>query len=83
MSDHRKTKNTYLWHMARKILVVYIAYTVIVFMLNTYFFKEEYGDALVKAVLSGVVFTALYAIIVMRAEKRRDEENNIPAKKKK
>ena len=69
--------------MARKILVVYIAYTVIVFMLNTYFFKEEYGDALVKAVLSGVVFTALYAIIVMRAEKRRDEENNIPAKKKK
>ena len=69
--------------MARKILVVYIAYTVIVFMLNTYFFKEEYGDALVKAVLSGVVFTALYAIIVMRAEKRRDEENNITAKKKK
>lgn len=69
--------------MARKILVVYVAYTVIVFLLNTYFFKEDYIDALVKAVLSGVVFTALYAVIVMRAEKRREDENNTPVKKKK
>jgi hypothetical protein len=67
--------------MARKILVVYVLYTVIVFLINTYFFKEDYTDALVKAVLSGVVFTALYAVIVMRAEKRRDEENNTSSKK--
>lgn len=66
--------------MARKILVVYVVYTVIVFLLNTYVFKEEYGDALVKAVLSGVVFTALYAVIVMRAEKRREEEKGTPKK---
>lgn len=76
----RKTKNPYLWPMARKILVVYVVYTVIVFLLNTYVFKEEYGDALVKAVLSGVVFTALYAVIVMRAEKRREEEKGTPKK---
>jgi hypothetical protein len=64
--------------MAKKILVVYVIYTVIVFLLNTYFFKENYTDALVKAVFSGVVFTAIYAVIVMRAEKRKDEENGTP-----
>jgi uncharacterized membrane protein (DUF485 family) len=78
---YRKAKNAYLWPMARKILVVYVVYTVIVFLINTYFFKEDYTDALVKAVLSGVVFAALYAVITMRAEKRRDEENNTPPRK--
>jgi galactitol-specific phosphotransferase system IIC component len=67
--------------MARRILVVYVIYTVVVFLLNTYIFKENYTDALVKAVLSGVVFTAIYAVIVMRAEKRRDEENGTSSKK--
>jgi hypothetical protein len=37
--------------MARKILVVYAIYTVIVFLTNTYIFKENYTDALLKAVL--------------------------------
>ena len=69
--------------MARKILVVYAVYTVIVFLINTYIFKENYTDALLKAVLSGVVFTAIYAIIVMRHDKRQPEEKDIPAKKKK
>jgi hypothetical protein len=67
--------------MARKILIVYVLYTLIVFLINSYFLKEDYVDALVKAVLSGVVFTALYAIIVMRAEKRREEEKGNPSKK--
>jgi hypothetical protein len=80
---YRKNLIAYLWPMARKILVVYVAYTVIVFLINTYFFKEEYGDALIKAVLSGVLFTAVYAVIVMRAEKRREEEKEVAAKKKK
>jgi len=60
--------------MARKILLVYAVYTIIVFLINTYFFKEEYTDALLKAVLSGIVFTAIYAIITMRNEKRQEEE---------
>ena len=70
--------------MARKILLVYAVYTIIVFLINTYFFKEDYSDALLKAVLSGVVFTAIYAIITMRNEKRGEEEKekNIPQKKK-
>jgi predicted cation transporter len=59
-------------------------YTIIVFLINTYFFKEDYTDALLKAVLSGVVFTAIYAIITMRNEKRQEEEKkkNVPQKKK-
>ena len=69
--------------MARKILVVYAIYTVIVFLTNTYIFKENYTDALLKAVLSGVVFTAIYAVIVMKNEKRQAEEKEIAAKKKK
>jgi galactitol-specific phosphotransferase system IIC component len=70
--------------MARKILLVYAVYTIIVFLINTYFFKEDYSDALLKAVLSGVVFTAIYAIITMRNEKRQEEEKkkNVPQKKK-
>jgi len=60
--------------MARKILLVYAVYTIIVFLINTYFFKEDYTDALLKAVLSGIVFTAIYAIITMRNEKRQEEE---------
>jgi galactitol-specific phosphotransferase system IIC component len=70
--------------MARKILLVYAVYTIIVFLINTYFFKEDYTDALLKAVLSGVVFTAIYAIITMRNEKRQEEEKekNVPQKKK-
>ena len=69
--------------MARKILVVYAIYTVIVFLTNTYIFKENYTDALLKAVLSGVVFTAIYAVIVMKNEKRQADEKDIPLKKKK
>ena len=70
--------------MARKILLVYAVYTIIVFLINTYFFKEDYTDALLKAVLSGIVFTAIYAIITMRNEKRQEEEKekNAPQKKK-
>ena len=60
--------------MARKILLVYAVYTISVFLINTYFFKEDYTDALLKAVLSGIVFTAIYAIITMRNEKRQEEE---------
>ncbi len=74
---------SYLYPMARKILVVYALYTVIVFLTNTYIFKENYTDALLKAVLSGVVFTAIYAVIVMRNEKRQTDEEDVPAKKKK
>ena len=70
--------------MARKILLVYAVYTIIVFLINTYFFKEDYTDALLKAVLSGIVFTAIYAIITMRNEKLQEEEKekNTPQKKK-
>jgi len=60
--------------MARKILIVYIAYTVLVFLANTYIFKDSYTDALVKAVISGVVFTVLYAVIVLRREGRKNEK---------
>ena len=60
--------------MAKKILVVYLIYTVIVFFFNTYILKQIYTDALIKAVLSGVVFTALYAFVVMRNEKREQEK---------
>jgi len=74
--------------MARKILVLYSIYTVIVFLINTYAFKENYTDALLKAVISGVLFTAIYAVILMRNEKRQNDEKdaatrNVSAKKKK
>ena len=59
--------------MAKKVLLVYLVYTVVVFFINTYILKEIYTDALIKAVLSGVVFTALYAFVVMRNEKREQE----------
>jgi hypothetical protein len=59
--------------MARKIFIVYLVYTVVVYLLNTYFFKENYSDAIIKAVLSGVVFTALYAFLVMKNEKKQNE----------
>jgi uncharacterized membrane protein YfcA len=74
---------SYIYPMARKILVVYAVYTVIVFLLNTYIFKENYTDALLKAVLSGVVFTAIYAIFTMRNEKRQADEKETAVKKKK
>ena len=60
--------------MAKKVLLVYLVYTVVVFFINTYILKEIYTDALIKAVLSGVVFTALYAFVVMRNEKREQEK---------
>jgi hypothetical protein len=60
--------------MAKKILVVYLAYTVIVFFFYTYIQKASYADSLIKSVISGVVFTALYAFIVMRNEKRQQDE---------
>jgi uncharacterized MnhB-related membrane protein len=77
--------------MAKKVLVVYIVYTVIVFLTNTYIFKEAYSDALIKAVLSGVLFTTVYAFIVMRNEKKQEEKKlaekklseKKPARKKK
>ena len=70
--------------MARKIFIVYLVYTVVVFLSNTYIFKENYSDALIKAVLSGVIFTAVYAFISMRSEKRRlDTEAEAEAQKKK
>jgi len=70
--------------MARKILVVYLIYTVIVFFINSYVFKEEYSDALIKSVISGVLFTALFAFLMMRNEKRQqDEKENIAPPKKK
>jgi len=70
--------------MARKIFIVYLVYTVVVFLSNTYLFKENYSDALIKAVLSGVIFTAVYAFISMRSEKRRlDTEAEAEAQKKK
>lgn len=60
--------------MGKKILVVYLIYTVLVFFFNTYVVKEAYTDALIKSVLSGVVFTALYAFIVMRNDKREQDK---------
>jgi hypothetical protein len=60
--------------MAKKILVVYLIYTVVVFLFNTYILKEMYTDALIKSVISGVVFTAIYAFVVMRNEKREQEK---------
>lgn len=64
----------YLCGMAKKILLVYLAYTVVVFLFNTYILKEMYTDALIKSVISGVVFTAIYAFVVMRNEKRGQEK---------
>jgi len=72
--------------MAKKILVVYVVYTVVVFLFNTYIVKEVYTDALIKAVLSGVVFTVFYAFIVMRNEKKQAEKQQAeskPVRKKK
>jgi len=72
--------------MAKKILVVYVVYTVVVFLFNTYIIKEIYTDALIKAVLSGVVFTVFYAFIVMRNEKKQAEKQQAeskPVRKKK
>jgi hypothetical protein len=66
--------------MARKIFIVYLVYTVILFLFYNYIMKADYADAILKAVLSGVVFTAVYTILLSRAAKREDEKNN---KKKK
>lgn len=60
--------------MARKIFIVYLLYTVIVFLSNTYIFKEDYADAIFKAVISGVIFTAIYAYIVLKNEKNAKEK---------
>jgi cobalamin biosynthesis protein CobD/CbiB len=62
--------------MARKILVVYLVYTVIVFLVYTYIIKEEYINALLKSIISGVIFTAVYAFLAMRNEKRALEAEN-------
>jgi hypothetical protein len=69
--------------MVRKVFVAYFVYVVVVFFINTYILKENYSDAIIKSVISGVIFTTLYYIILVRAEKRRAEESNIPQKKKK
>ena len=70
--------------MARKILIVYLVYTVVVFLMYSYVFKVEYFNALIKSVLSGVLFTVFYAFIMMRNEKRQLEEKEkiTPQKKK-
>ena len=74
--------------MARKLIIAYFLYTVTIFLSNTYLFKENYADSIIKAVISGVIFTALYAVIILRAEKRRNDKKQeeekaaIPAKKK-
>jgi RsiW-degrading membrane proteinase PrsW (M82 family) len=60
--------------MARKIFIVYLVYTVIVFLFYDYVIKSNYADAILKAVLSGVVFTAVYVILLSRAAKREDEK---------
>ncbi|WP_158992002.1 hypothetical protein [Mucilaginibacter sp. L196] len=62
--------------MARKIFIVYLVYTVIVFLFYNYVIKANtnYADSILKAVLSGVVFTAVYAILLSRAAKREDEK---------
>jgi len=36
--------------------------------------KANYADAILKAVLSGVIFTAVYAVLLSRAAKREDEK---------
>lgn len=81
--NYKKPKMPIFAVMARKILVVYAVYTVVVFLINTYVFKENYTDALLKAVISGVLFTAIYAIFTMRNEKRQAQEEDVHAKKKK
>jgi len=54
------------------------------FFINSYVFKEEYTDALIKSVISGVLFTALFAFLMMRNEKRQqDEKEKIASQKKK
>ena len=70
--------------MARKILVVYLLYTVIVFLFYSYIIKEDYINALIKSIISGIVFTVLYAFLMMRNEKKQLEEKEkaIPQKKK-
>jgi uncharacterized MnhB-related membrane protein len=60
--------------MVRKIFIAYVIYVAVVFLANTYIFKEEFIDAVVKAVLSGVVFTFIYFVILAKAEKRKNEE---------
>jgi len=64
----------YLCSMARKIFIVYLVYTVIVFLFYNYIMKANYADAILKAVLSGVVFTAVYTVLLSRAAKREDEK---------
>ena len=64
----------YLCLMARKIFIVYLVYTVIVFLFYNYIMKANYADAILKAVLSGVVFTAVYTVLLSRAAKREDEK---------
>lgn len=59
--------------MARKVFIAYIVYVAVVFLANTYLLKEQFTDAIVKAVLSGVVFTLIYYVILARQEKRKDE----------
>jgi len=60
--------------MARKVFIIYLVYTVVVFLFYSYVMKAVYADAILKAVLSGVVFTAVYVILLSRAAKREDEK---------
>jgi uncharacterized MnhB-related membrane protein len=60
--------------MILKLFIAYIVYTTLIFFANTYLFKENYVDAIIKAVLSGVVFTGAYAFIIIRAKKYKEEK---------
>jgi uncharacterized BrkB/YihY/UPF0761 family membrane protein len=60
--------------MARKVFIVYLVYTVVVFLFYSYVIKANYADAILKSVLSGVVFTAIYVILSSRAAKREAEK---------
>jgi uncharacterized membrane protein (GlpM family) len=58
--------------MARKLFIAYFVYVAVVFLFNSYIMN--YADAIIKAVISGVIFTGIYAILLFRAEKREKEK---------
>jgi uncharacterized membrane protein (GlpM family) len=60
--------------MARKLFIAYFVYVAVVFLFNSYLMKENYADAIIKAVISGVIFAGIYAIVIIRAEKREKEK---------
>ncbi len=59
-------------------MVIYLVYTVVIFLFFTYIMKEDYSNALVKSIISGVLFTVFCAYYLGKKEK---EKQNNPAKK--